>query len=707
MVGIQEAVHEIMHFDLTICSDTIQTLNLSMCQTLLRKGEKKKGEDLVNRYMNRSNEHESLSLERYFYEVWCNEKTQKGKEKRILRAVGLHCKPVYPVDFNYARGMIWLHKPWRQKDCEEDGAMRKLLQDKDKEKTKNLFLQMLDEPGKLPMAVINQFRMAQKYSREAKIELLAKQGLQICQKVNESLLDDDELEQHIHCENCAQKTMGEYEGVEIETHYNIGRDYDWTTHTFQEIRDVTADGRNYLYDLQTMYYEDAPKDDDEKLELPRRNGRDYSFESLTDEQKVIVLGAVDAVVKFLTNDENYKPFRATVMGFGGTGKSFIINTIITLVRKLTNCNNSVKVAAPSGAAAFNVRGCTLHRLLGIDTNSPSKKMSKERLKSLQKSLMDMLVLMIDERSMINSDVMAATENNLRLAVFGGQNSKEYFGGLPVVILFGDDYQLPPIGGGAIKGFVNYKKGNKKGTTGNGFIRSGEKVVFKNRGDILFRDQLTENVFELTKNLRVTEESKHFQGILQRLRLSEQTLEDSTVLNNLNLWQEGVYPKGFQQKLEDDPKTLFVYANNEPRKVKNMTKLKETSEKHKVPVARLNCHYESIKPGDPMRLAQRHHFKNENYQDLVEICLHSRVSLTDNFIPEIGLFNGARGTVVQMIFNHAEGPNDNQHKHLPEFIVVDFPQLALPEGYEPWDKNHPTVSAIKCTLADLLAPTQLH
>ena len=142
--------------------------------------------------------------------------------------------------------------------------------------------------------------------------------------------------------------------------------------------------------------------------------------------------------------------------------------------------------------------------------------------------MDMLVLMIDERSTINSDVMAATENNLRQAAFGGQNSKEYFGGLPVVILFGDDYQLPPIGGGAIKGFVNYKKKNTKGGTWNRFIRSDEKLVFKNKGDILFREQMTENVFELTKSLRVTEESHNLQGILQRLRLSEQTLEDFNV-----------------------------------------------------------------------------------------------------------------------------------------------------------------------------------
>ena len=264
---------------------------------------------------------------------------RKVEGGRILRAEGLHCKPVYPADFNYARGMIWLHKPWRQQDCKKDGAMRILLDDK--KRTANLFLEMLDEPGKLPMAVVNQYRMAQKYSREAKIELIAKQGLQICQSVNESLLvDDDELEQHIHCQNSSQKTMGKYEGVELETHYNIGRDYDWTTKTFQGVRDVTTDGRNYLHDLQKMYYKEAPNNDNEKLELPKRNGRDYSFESLTDKQEAIVLGAVDAVVKFLTNDENYKPFRATVMGFGGTRKSFIINTIITFVRKLTNCNSS-------------------------------------------------------------------------------------------------------------------------------------------------------------------------------------------------------------------------------------------------------------------------------------------------------------------------------------------------------------------------------
>ena len=39
-----------------------------------------------------------------------------------------------------------------------------------------------------------------------------------------------------------------------------------------------------------------------------------------------------------------------------------------MVRKLTSFNDTVQVAALSGAAAFNTRGLTIHRLLGITPN---------------------------------------------------------------------------------------------------------------------------------------------------------------------------------------------------------------------------------------------------------------------------------------------------------------------------------------------------
>ncbi len=86
----------------------------------------------------------------------------------------------------------------------------------------------------------------------------------------------------------------------------------------------------------------------------------------------------------MNNDTKYKPLQATVMGCGGTGKSFIINTIISIVWKLTQKNSSIQVGAPTGSAAFNVQGSTLHRLLGINVSHPDESMSettKEHLKS--------------------------------------------------------------------------------------------------------------------------------------------------------------------------------------------------------------------------------------------------------------------------------------------------------------------------------------
>jgi hypothetical protein len=60
--------------------------------------------------------------------------------------------------------------------------------------------------------------------------------------------------------------------------------------------------------------------------------------------------------------------------------------------------------------------------------------------------------MIDEQSMLSSIILAVTERNVRECVFKGQNSKKIRGGVPVVLLFGDNYQLfPVIDKGAIQG----------------------------------------------------------------------------------------------------------------------------------------------------------------------------------------------------------------------------------------------------------------
>jgi hypothetical protein len=79
----------------------------------------------------------------------------------------------------------------------------------------------------------------------------------------------------------------------------------------------------------------------------------------------MVLAVIDTIIKFLWNEESYIPFRATVVGCGGTGKSYIIHTILIIVRKMTKRNTTILVVAPLGAAVYNVQGSTLHHLPGI------------------------------------------------------------------------------------------------------------------------------------------------------------------------------------------------------------------------------------------------------------------------------------------------------------------------------------------------------
>jgi hypothetical protein len=50
----------------------------------------------------------------------------------------------------------------------------------------------------------------------------------------------------------------------------------------------------------------------------------------------------------------------------------------------------------------------------------------------------------------------------------------------------------------------------------------------------------------------------------------------------------------------------------------------------------------------------------------------------NILPEIGVYNGAIGTFVEIVYeNRPEGPNDKEHYHLPDYVVVDYPNLKLP------------------------------
>jgi hypothetical protein len=88
-----------------------------------------------------------------------------------------------------------------------------------------------------------------------------------------------------------------------------------------------------------------------------------------------------------------------------------------------------------------------------------------------------------------------------------------------------------------------------------------------------------------------------------------------------------------------------------------------------------------------------HFDQDSYNQHTDICIGARVANSKvNFLPEKGLYNGAISDVIEIVYNDRPvGPNNKQHYHLSNYVVVDFPNLLLPTNFAPWDELHKMVS----------------
>ena len=123
-------------------------------------------------------------------------------------------------------------------------------------------------------------------------------------------------------------------------------------------------------------------------------------------------------------------------GKAGTGKS-------TLVRHfLETTDRRVVVAAPTGIAALNVEGYTIHRLFGFQstTHLDDVRSGTYRPGRFMKTIRSLQTLVIDEASMVRADVFDMVAAALERF---GPRQGEPFGGVQVVLV-GDLLQLPPV-----------------------------------------------------------------------------------------------------------------------------------------------------------------------------------------------------------------------------------------------------------------------
>ena len=121
-----------------------------------------------------------------------------------------------------------------------------------------------------------------------------------------------------------------------------------------------------------------------------------------------------------------------IHGRAGTGKTTLIRRVVA--ESELNC----AILAPTGVAALNAGGQTIHSFFGLpwgivnlDEIAP-----KDRRRSILRRL-DFLV--IDEVSMVRADLLDAVDRSMQVNL----GRSEPFGGLPVVLV-GDFLQLPPV-----------------------------------------------------------------------------------------------------------------------------------------------------------------------------------------------------------------------------------------------------------------------
>lgn len=124
-----------------------------------------------------------------------------------------------------------------------------------------------------------------------------------------------------------------------------------------------------------------------------------------------------------------------VTGKAGTGKTTFLKYLIKHTAK------KYVIAAPTGIAAINAGGVTLHSLFGLPFKpiTPTERLEYHFTEKRSDMLNQLDLLIIDEVSMVRPDVLDTIDRKLRWV----RERTEPFGGVQVV-MFGDLFQLPPV-----------------------------------------------------------------------------------------------------------------------------------------------------------------------------------------------------------------------------------------------------------------------
>ena len=150
---------------------------------------------------------------------------------------------------------------------------------------------------------------------------------------------------------------------------------------------------------------------------------------------------------FKTNKQ--LPMYLYIGGGAGVGKSTVIRALYEgLVRyfnSLPSTNpDAIKVllAAPTGKAAHNIHGMTLHSAFALpvmEFGGEIPNLSSDMLNTLRSKLLCLKLIIIDEISMVGSKILSQVNSRLKAIL----DTSLDFGGVSIICV-GDFHQLRPV-----------------------------------------------------------------------------------------------------------------------------------------------------------------------------------------------------------------------------------------------------------------------
>ena len=160
------------------------------------------------------------------------------------------------------------------------------------------------------------------------------------------------------------------------------------------------------------------------------NIQKQNTESLPDGNGIIITPDMEKAFELISQGESL-----FITGKAGSGKTTLLRMIVQKYEL-----ESI-VCAPTGVAAVNAQGVTIHSLFNLPIGfiHPEERISYKLPPNKKNILKYAKILIIDEISMVRCDVIDAIDRRLKEA----RRSKLPFGGIQV-IMFGDLKQLPPV-----------------------------------------------------------------------------------------------------------------------------------------------------------------------------------------------------------------------------------------------------------------------